>query len=339
VSHRASPAELRLPTHAGVLDAARRIRAHLTETPLVRSPVLSQALDADVWIKNETVSPVASFKIRGALTELLRAEETAATRGERLRGAVTSSTGNHGQGVAYAARVLQIPAVVFLPVKSSVVKQAMIRALGGEIVEAGEDIDVAKDHAREFAAARGDVFVDDGEGLGVMEGAGTVGLEIAAGLQDIHAVFVPTGSGTLVAGSAVGIKGMQPGCRIVAVQAKGAPAMVESYHARRSVERPVATIADGLACRVPADLALAAMLAHVDDAVLVGEDELLAAVHTIAVHGHALVEPSGAAGLVGAWHSRALLRGRRVVVVLTGSNITAPLLARAIACPPLIPAS
>jgi threonine dehydratase len=273
------------------------------------------------------------------LTELLRADEAAAAGGGRLRGAVTSSTGNHGQGVAYAARLLSIPAVIFLPFASNPVKQAMIRALGAQIVEAGEDIDSAKAHAREYAVARGDTFVDDGEGLGVMEGAGTVGLEIASALSEVDAAFVPMGSGTLVSGCAVAIKAAQPKCRVVAVQAKGSPAMVESFHARRSVERPVATIADGLACRVPAELALAAMLAHVDDAVLATEDELLGAVHTIAVDAHALVEPSGAAALVGAWHARAWIRGRRAVIVLTGSNIALPILARALALAPLIPVS
>jgi threonine dehydratase len=339
VTDRASHGEPRLPTHAGVVDAARRIRPYVAETPLARSPMLSAQFDADIWLKNETISPVASFKMRGAITELLRAQDAAEARGERLRGAVTSSTGNHGQGVAFAARLLQIPAVIFLPVASNPVKVAMIRALGAQIVEAGHDIDSTKVEARAYAASRGDVFVDDGEGLGVMEGAGTVGLEIASALAGLDAVFVPTGSGTLVSGCAVAIKAAQPACRIVAVGAEGSPAMAESFHARRSVERPVATIADGLACRVPAKLALDAMLALVDDAVLAAEEELLAAVHTMVVGAHALVEPSGAAGLVGAWHARASVRGRRAVVVLTGSNIAPPVLVRALAGPPLVPAS
>ncbi len=332
-----SQTDVRLPTHAGVADAARRMRAHVAPTPLVRSALLSAHFDADVWVKNETVSPVASFKLRGAITELLRAQDAAAG-GRPLRGAVTSSTGNHGQGVAYAARVLQIPATIFLPLASNPVKQAMIRAFGAEIVEAGDDIDNAKEHARAYAAAQGATFIDDGEGLGVMEGAGTVGLEIAAALEGLDTVFVPMGSGSLVSGCAAAIKTLQPNCRVVAVQAEGSPAMVESFHARRPIERPVTTIADGLACRVPATLALAAMLTYVDDAVLASEDDLLAAVHTLALDAHVLVEPSGAAGLVAAWHARALLRGRRVVIVLTGSNIASPLLVRALASPPLAPA-
>jgi threonine dehydratase len=232
-----------------------------------------------------------------------------------------------------------MPATIFLPAGANPVKRAMIAAFGAEIVEAGADVDAAKGAARAHAAERGATFVDDGEGLGVMEGAGTVGLEIASALRDLDAVFVPTGSGTLVAGCAAAIKAHHPRCRLIAVQARGAPAMVESFHARRPVERPVETIADGLACRVPAALALGAMLAYVDDAVLVADDELLAAIHTLAVDAHVLVEPAAAAALVAAWHARARLRGRRVVVVLTGSNIASPVLTRALAGPPLIPAS
>jgi threonine dehydratase len=323
-----------VPTTEGIADAHRRIRLYLSATPLVRAPLLSARFGADLWIKNETTSPVASFKARGALTELLRAAQSTP-----VRRAVTSSTGNHGQGVAYAAQVLELPSTVFLPVGANPVKRAMIRSFGAEIVELGADIDEAKAHARAFASERGAVFVDDGEGLGVMEGAGTVGLEIAEALPDVDALFVPMGSGTLAAGCAAAVKAHRPGCRVVAVQAAGAPAMVESFHARRAIERPVATLADGLACRVPADRALRAILAYVDDAVLAADDVLLAAVHTLAIDAHVLAEPAGAAALAAAWNARGALRGQRVVVVVSGANVTADVLALALAMPPLLPAA
>lgn len=325
-----SRAPLRLPHATGIERARAMLRAHLPETPLVRSELLSRALDAEVWLKNETVSPIASFKLRGALNALLRARET--------RGAVeavTSSTGNHGQGVAYAARATGVAAHVFLPVGANPVKRRMIAALGATIHEGGADLDEAKHDAQRFCEARGLLFVDDGESLDVMEGAGTVGLEVAERLQDVDVFFVPMGSGTLAVGCAVGLKSLQTRARVVAVQSSGSPAMVESFRAHRAIERPVDTVADGLVCRVPARLALEGLWTWVDDAVTVPDAAMLRAMRALVEHGHVLVEPAGAAALAAAWAHRADLRGRRVVLVLTGANVTMPLLEQALASPPL----
>jgi threonine dehydratase len=321
---------LRLPHLSGIERAQAAVRPHLAETPLVRAEVLSDLLGAEVWLKNETVSPIASFKLRGALTAVLRAREAGAPPG-----AVTSSTGNHGQGVAYAARVLGWPAHVFLPHGANPVKRRTIAALGATIHDAGTDIDEAKAAAQAFAAERRLTFVDDGESLDMMEGAGTVGLEIAERLPGIDALLVPMGSGTLAVGCAVAVKGRQPGARVVAIQSDGAPAMVESFRARRAVERPIDTIADGLVCRVPARLALEGLWAWIDDAVAVPDGLLLQALRALVEHGHVLAEPAGAAGLAAAWLDRAELRGRRLVLVVTGANVTVPVLARALAAPPL----
>ena len=319
----------KLPTLAGIEEALEAIRPYVGETPLVRSEMLSRALNAEVWLKNETVSPIASFKLRGALTAVIRAQ----ARGE-VSGVVTSSTGNHGQAVAYAARLLGLEADIFLPEIANPLKAAMIEAFGASLHKTGHDIDAAKDRARAFARDRSLLFTDDGDSLDVMEGAGTVGLEVARALDAIDMAFVPLGGGNLVSGSAAALKALQPKARVIAVQAKGAPAMAESFHAREPVERPIDTVADGLVCRVPAALALAAMWALVDDALLMSDDELLSAVHTLLESAHVLVEPAGAAALAGAWARRAELRGRRVVLVLSGANITTAQLERALNLPP-----
>ena len=290
-----------------VAAAAERLAPYAQPTPLVRSLLLSRQLGCDLWIKNETVSPIASFKWRGALNDLLHEPSTSV---------VTSSTGNHGQGVAWAARVSDVTAHVFLPRGANPVKRAKIELLGATIHDVGDDLDEAKAIAMEFARAEGLRFVDDGDSPGVIEGAGTVGLEIAQQLEHIDVVYVPMGSGSLASGVGMAL----PDPRIVAVQAKGSPAMVESFHARRAVERPIATIADGLVCRVPAQLALDALLAHVDDAITVTDDELLAAARTMILGAHLLVEPSGAAGLAAAMRDD--VRGKTVVVIATGANVT-----------------
>jgi threonine dehydratase len=314
---------LELPTLAGIERAQEQLAPYMDDTPLVRCELLSRALDADVWIKNETVTPIASFKLRGALTHLLRAKDP--------RGAVTSSTGNHGQGVAYSARLLGLPSHIFLPEVNNPVKRAMIRAFGATLHEVGIDIDAATEAARDFAADNGMEFVDDGESLDMMEGAGTVGLECARRLDGIDWFFVPMGAATLFTGAATAVKAIHPGCKCVAVQAKGAPAMVESFHARKSVEAAIQTVADGLACRIPAHRALHGLITLGDDAMTVSDESMLAAIRAIAECAHVLVEPAGAAALAGAWERRDAIRGKRVVLLLTGANVPLDVLRKALA--------
>ena len=192
------------PNSGGVLAAVRRLQPHMSPTPLYRSDSLSRGFDADVWLKVETATPIASFKLRGALNTLLINREF----GE-IRTAVTSSTGNHGQGVAYAARLLNSPADIFLPDGANPVKQAMIRLFGGRLHLGGRDIDEAKDRARVFCEQNGGTFVDDGESGTLIEGAGTIGDEIARSLEGVDYAFLPMGSGSLASGVAIGLKAKQ----------------------------------------------------------------------------------------------------------------------------------
>jgi threonine dehydratase len=235
--------------------------------------------------------------------------------------------------VAYAARLNNIPAHIFLPVGANPIKRNAIEVMGGTIHEGGRDIDEAKELAKAFAAAHGSCFIDDGDSLGVIEGAGTVGLEIAQALDEMDWLIVPMGSGSLAGGCAAAVKALQPHARILAVQAEGSPAMVESYFERKAVSSPVNTIADGLVCREPAMLALNALWNFVDDAQLVSDEDLLTAVHALAVTAHVLVEPSGAAAFSAAWERRADMKNKRIVFVLTGANITSETLQRAVATP------
>ena len=322
------------PTFEGVKQAVERLRPHMAPTPLYRSETLSHALDADVWLKLETATPIASFKLRGALNHLLVAQGQAP-----IKSAVTSSTGNHGQGVAYAARLLGAQADIFLPDGCPVVKQTMIRLFGATLHVGGSDIDDAKERARKFCSERGGSFVDDGESARLIEGAGTIGHETGAALEDVDYAFVPMGSGSLAAGTAIGLKGTQPRARAIAVQSAGSPAMVESFRAKRAVERPVDSLAESIVCRVPAATALTAVLRHVDDALLVSDRDLLAALNTLLTWGHVLVEPGSAAGLAGAWACRKQLRGKRVVLVLSGANVDPEMIGRALSVPALFEAT
>jgi threonine dehydratase len=319
-----------LPTLEGVRRAAAELRAYVKATPLVQSLILSDAFGARVWIKNETVSPIGCFKLRGALIDILRA-----SRSRKLDRVVTSSSGNHGQGVAYAAKTLGLSATIFLPEGANVLKLQAIELLDAEIRTIGSDSHGTKQEARRFAEQNGHYFIDDGSSLDLAEGAGTVGLEIAEELPSAGAIFFPVGDAALVAGSGAALKALNPSASIIGVQAKGAPAYALSHQSKSVMDHSVATIADGLATRSPAPFALAAMIAFIDRFVLVEEHELLSAVHSLAVAAHVLAEPSGAATLAAAWADRARWQDKDIVIVVSGSNIEAHILRRALAAPPL----
>jgi threonine dehydratase len=310
-------ADARIPTLAGIRDAAGLLSRPFADTPLFRSVQLSAALDAEVWLKLESANPIASFKARGATTAIGRA-----TRERGVRQIVTSSTGNHGQGVALACRLREIPCHIFMPVDPNPVKLAMITSLGATVHQRGADLDEAKALAIEFARAQHALFVDDGEDADVMEGAGTVGLEIAEALDRIDEVFLPMGSGTFAAGCATALKELHPRVRLTAVQSAEAPAMAESFRAGVAVERPALSIADGLICRVPAVLALERVLALLDEVITVPDADLLRGVRTLLDRQHLVVEPAGAAALTGALSRRARLAGQTVVLVCSGGNLT-----------------
>ncbi len=317
------------PDIEGIKRAAKRIADVVPPTPLLPSELLSRALKAEVWLKYEIATVISSFKIRGALNAVLHAKS------DGIEGVVTASTGNHGQGVAYSARVKGMTADVFLPRPANEVKANMIRAFGGTVHEVGDDFYRTVSAAKEYAADKQLSFVDDGNDVHVMEGAGTVGLEIALALPGIDYVIVPMGGGNLAAGCATAIKALQPRASVVSVQAKGSPAVTESFHARELIQRPVDTVADGLVTSVPPALALGVLWGKLDDAWLATDEELLSGVHTLMESAHALVEPAGAAALVGAWQHRDLLEGKRIVLLLTGANISSALLGRALSIPPL----
>jgi threonine dehydratase len=319
-----------LPTLAGIEDAEARLRPYLAETPLIRSELLSRALGAEIWLKNETVTPISSFKMRGALIDIIRKHET-----DKIEKACTSSTGNHGQGVAYAARLLGLKADIFLPAEANAVKVAMVKAFGGTLHMIGKDNNEAKEAAMAFAEKTGAHFVNDGESLDLMEGTGTIGLEIARRMDHVDAMIVPIGDAPLITGAGRALKAIHPNAKVIGVQSDGAPALTESYRSGKPETRPVRTLADGLATRFPAKRAFVGLRSTADDAILVSDEEMLAAMHSLAECAHILVEPSGAAGLAAAWALRERLAGQTIVLIVTGANATVEMIRQSLDTPPL----
>jgi threonine dehydratase len=319
---------LSLPTAHGLHEAMERISRYMPGTPLVRSETLSRMFGLNIYLKIETVTEIGSFKLRGAINCVM-------AQGANASSIVTSSTGNHGQGVAYAARVLGKPANIYLPENPNLEKKRKIEALGAKTTIIGHDLNIAKEAAQTFARATSGLFVDDGEDVTVMEGAGTIGVEIGAALKQVDYLVVPMGGGNLIAGCGAGIKLQHPQCEVVAIQSSDAPSMHESFLAKRPVEKDVHTVAECLAQRVPADLALQAVLKFIDKSFVVPDADLFSAASTLALYGHLLAEPGSAAAIAClARFGRHFRKGATAVLVVTGANLDRPSLNRILSAEP-----
>ena len=318
----ATPAHAVAPVLKISLDDVRRamseVRRHLAPTPMISHPVLDEQAGCDMFVKLENSHSIGSFKIRGSLALLagLRAEE-------RARGLVTATRGNHGQSIAYAARMHATCCTVFVPHGNSPAKNAAIAALGARVIEAGHDFDAAMIAAAKHAAETGAVLVHQGREPEMIAGAGTVALEmIEQAPGPLDAVFVPVGAGGLAAGMAVAIKALSPETRVFGVCAENAPAMHHAWHTgERHAFAATETLADGLALRIPVEETLGIMQALLDGMVLVSEREIQDAIRIYANTVHQMAEGAAAAALAAALRHREAFAGGRVGVVLSGGNI------------------
>jgi threonine dehydratase len=265
-------------------------------TRLERAASLSQA-GRDLYLKLEQELPTGSFKVRGAVHSL----SVSLTRRE-VREVVAASTGNHGAAVAYAGRLLGVPATIFLPTSPNPVKAARIRELGATVVETGIDLSAAIGAARAYAASRsGTFFLHDAEDPDIPEGTAEIGREIIEQLPSAGAIYVPMGDTALIRGVASATKALRPSIRIVGVAAANAPAYYLSWRSGTPVETETAnTIADGLAVSGTLQPNVTAIRRLVDEVVLVSEDEMLEAIAKLHTGEQVTAEPAGAAATA-AW--------------------------------------
>jgi threonine dehydratase len=288
---------------------------HFGPTRLVRAAALSTP-DRDVYLKLESELPTGSFKVRGAVHSL---SVNLAKGG--IRAVVAASTGNHGAAVAYAGRLLDVPAIIFLPTNPNPVKAARIRSLGATLVETGTDLNAAIDAAREHASSRSHAFfLHDAEDPDIPAGTATIGLELVSQLPSVEAIYVPMGDTALIRGVASAAKQLRPSIRIIGVVAEQAPAYYLSWQKGDTVETDSAnTIADGLAVRRPLAPNVAAIRELVDDIEAVSEREMLETIARLHRDEGVTAEPAGAAATA-AWLKRRDSY-RTSVVLVTGRNI------------------
>ena len=312
-----------------VLRARERIAPHLARTPLRSYPLLDEALGSGikVLVKHENVNPTGAFKIRNALSAM-----TALSPEARERGVVAASTGNHGQGLAYAGRLLDVPVTICAPVGNNPDKNAAMRGLGATMVEEGKDYDAATDVADRLVRDKGMTLVHSTNNRDVLAGAGTITLEIVEEAPQLDALVIAIGGGSQAVGAMTVARRLMPSLAVHGVQSQGASAAHDSWLAKKPVETASAdTFAEGIATRRSYELTLPALIEGLAGFVTVSDAEIEEALRLYLSATHHLTEGAGAAGLAGLTKLRSRLAGKTVGLIVSGGNLDLKTLKRVLA--------
>ena len=295
--------------------AREHLQKVLLPTHLIYSPIFSEESGNQIYIKPENLQKTGAFKIRGAYNKINKLTEE-----EKKRGVIASSAGNHAQGVAYAARELGIKAVIVMPKTTPLIKVQSTKKYGAEVVLYGDVYDDAYQKAKELEAQEGYVFVHPFDDIDVLEGQGTIALEILEEMPDAEVIVVPIGGGGLISGIAAAAKMIKPDIKIVGVEPSGAASATEALKKNKVITLPEAnTIADGTAVKRIGDLTFNCIKQYVDEVVTVDDYELTEAFLLLAEKHKIIAENSGILPLAAL--KKLTERGKKVVPVVSGGNI------------------
>lgn len=290
----------------------------VSETPLEPAPLLSDRFSNQILLKREDTTEVKSFKVRGAYNMMANAQPAAISRG-----VVAASAGNHAQGVALAADVLQVPATIVMPVVTPDIKVAAVRRRGAQAILHGDNFDQAKAKALEIAERDGKLFIPPFDHPDVIAGQGTVGLELIRQTSKMDAVFVPVGGGGLIAGIATVVKRLRPDVKVIGVEPVDADAMYQSLRKGERVSlESVGTFADGVAVINVGEETFRLCKDLVDEVILVNTDQICAAIKDVFEDTRSILEPAGALAVAGvkAYVQRDGVEGQQLVAIASGAN-------------------
>src|SRR4051812_23262607 len=316
-------------TIADVLQARKRIREVLPKTPLRRYGPLDEAVGYGirVWVKHENHQPTQAFKARNALAAL-----TALSDEEKKRGVVGATRGNHGAGLAWAGQLLHIPVAVCVPLGNNPEKNDAMRGFGAELIEEGSDYDQSVLVAERLVKERGMTLVHSTNNRHVIEGAGTMTLEMIEQQPTLDALVLSVGGGSQAVGALTVARAMRPGMQIFGVQAERASTIHDSWHAGRPLSGGASsTFADGLATRSTYELTFGPLREGLSGFVKVTEAAIADAIRLLLRTTHSLAEGAGAAGLAGLLSLRETLAGKSVGICISGSNIDSESLRKVLA--------
>ena len=310
---------MKIPTLSEIYAARQRISDVIRPTPLLSHPLLREETGLDIWVKHENHNPTSAFKVRGGLN-LVRT----LSPGERARGIVTASTGNHGQSIAIACQHEEVRCTVFVPAGNNPDKNAAMRAFGAVVDEGGEDFDEARERCEEVAERTGARYVHSANEPLLLAGVGTYALEIFEELPHVEIILVPIGGGSGASGNCIVRTALGSAARVIGVQAANADAFARSFHSgTRVIGESARTFAEGMATRVTFDLTFGFLRRELDDVVVLSEDELAEGVRLALRTTHNLAEGAGGAALAAAFRCRDRFAGKRVVAVMSGGNLDA----------------
>jgi threonine dehydratase len=306
-----------------VFAARQRLRGHIPVSPLRRSDWLSSVSGAEVWLKLESIQVTNSFKVRGAWNAVARLAQR-----DPHAALVTASAGNHGRAIAFAARHFGLTAIVFTPATAPDTKKSAIKALGAVLRDDAPDYDSAERFAREHAATSRAVYISPYNHPDVIAGAGTIGLEILDSLPDVDVVIVPLGGGGLASGVALTLKTAGSRAWIVGVEVEASRPFATSVAQGTITEVAVQpSLADGLIGNLePGSITFPLVRQYVDRLTSISETELSRAMRGLACEEHLATEGAGATATAAALAGNVIKPGQRVVVLVTGSNVTARVL-------------
>jgi len=299
------------------IEKANRMRGReIRKTPLVYSQVFSKLTGSEIYFKSEFQQKTGSFKIRGAYYKI-----QTLTDGEKKRGVVAASAGNHAQGVAYAASAEDIPCTIVMPKTASPAKVAATRGYGATVILEGTNYDESSARAHQISRETGAVMIHAFDDPHVIAAQGVIGLEILEDMPDVEEVYVPIGGGGLAAGVLTAIKTGRPGIRVVGVQSSSFPAMKTSLERKQlAADGGEKTIADGIAVRTPGRSTFEIVRDLIDDIVLVDDDEIIKTMFLLMERSKVVVEPAGAACLA-YLQSKKPAPGKKIAVVMGGGNV------------------
>lgn len=304
-----------------IQQAQQRLRGIAVRTPLLRVNFNG----AEVFLKPENLQPIGSFKLRGAYNKIASLSPE-----QRKRGVIAYSSGNHAQGVAYAARAMGCQATIVMPSNSPKLKLEKTRALGAEIVVVGPASDERKARAEELAKENGYALVPPYDDEAIIAGQGTMGLEILEDLPDASAVLVCVGGGGMISGIAAAIKNSRPQIRVYGVESELGAKAKASFEAGHRISFPAEqtsrTIADGLRTQSVGECNFEHIKAYVDGFLTVSEDEIRQSVRRLALDAHLIAEPSGAVPTAAALFHREEFPSGKTVVIVSGGNIAPEML-------------
>ena len=303
-----------------VRNAAAQLEGHVLRTPMVVSPLLSQQLGCNIYVKLECLQYTSSFKARGAFIAMQSLSDE-----QRSAGVIAMSAGNHAQAVAYHAGQMGIPAVIVMPSQTPFAKIARTRAYGAEVVLEGRNLNDCESKVQALIDSRGLTLIHPYDNNEVMIGQGTVGLEMLIDQPDLDVLVVPIGGGGLVGGIATIAKEMRPDIRIIGVQTEAYPSM-HAARLGRDIVCGGETLAEGIAVKKPGGVTLPVVQALVDEIVLVNEKHLEWAVSGLVEQQRIVAEGAGAAGIAAIYAHPQLFKGLKVGVVICGGNIDPRLL-------------